>query len=85
MSNESYAHLTGIFKPKTQIMSDGEIPQVGIFTIARWVAIFGVDDSTFRRWLVKYQVPYRKPGKTMYIDAQDLLRHMPYVTPGEDD
>jgi hypothetical protein len=56
----------------------GKVPLEGIFSITRWAEFFETSEQSIRRWRKKYNIPYFQPGDTMFIDARDFIRRIPY-------
>lgn len=64
----------------TSLSSDnlGKIPTHGVFSIRRWAEFWESTEPSVRRWVRKYKIPFIKPGDTMFIDARDFLKRVPY-------
>lgn len=80
MIGSSYAHLTGVFKPKESKKSRRGVPIKGKYTTFEWAEEFEISEVQFRKWVSKYRIPFWKPGQKMYIDAEDFWRFAPYIT-----
>lgn len=50
------------------------------FPVTVWAKLFGITDTTFTRWLKKYEIPYKKPGDTIYVRPDDLWERVPWST-----
>lgn len=58
--------------------NSGSVPQAGLFSVKRWAEFFDCSEDTFRRWVKKYRIPFFKPGDAMFLDANDVIRRLPY-------
>jgi hypothetical protein len=85
MSGSSYAHLTGVFKPKAAKKSSRGVPVKGTLSIIEWAEEFEISSDQFGKWVSDYEIPYFKPGKRMYIRAEDLWPRLPFFTHFKDE
>lgn len=74
--------LTG--PPESKVSSlAGTIPTEGIYSAAKWAETFEVDERTFRRWVLKYDVTSIRPGDRVYVDAEELIPKLPRILAAE--
>lgn len=85
MDNTHAAHTVKPCTTLFELVMDcggGFIPTEGYYNSKVWARLIGVTDRTIRNWVEEHGIPYRKPGSEIFIDAGDLLRHVPYFKNG---
>lgn len=86
MSSDSVRDSTHHDKPISSIfelvmqLGGGMIPESGTYTAKVWAVLLGKDEATVRRYVKQFNVPHRKPGDEMFIDARDFRDHIPIIT-----
>lgn len=56
----------------------------GLFSAVVIGRLAGVDEATVRRWVRDHKIPYRKAGKTMFLDPGDFARFLPHGNDAEE-
>lgn len=63
-------------------LGGGVIPESGNYSAEAWAAMLNVTARVFRGYVTKYSIPYREPGNTMFVDAQDFINAIPLKQKG---
>ena len=58
-----------------------QLPETGRFPLSTLAAMLEMDPSTLRRWVKKFNCPFKQPGDEMFLDAGDLWESWPYCEP----
>lgn len=53
------------------------LPQTGKILDTKLAEAFNVSSETIRDWLVKYQIPHKKPGSRIVIDCEQFYAGLP--------
>lgn len=64
-------------RSETTCSPGGKIPTHGCISVTAWAQQMCVDVRTFRKYIVDYDIPFRKPGDEMYVDVEHFLECVP--------
>lgn len=53
-------------------------PRFGTYNLGTWEVLTGKTSDTLGKWIKKYNIPCRKPGNEILMDAEDFHKHVPY-------
>lgn len=65
----------------SRIDQEGEFPQYGRFSSDWWAHRLRCSQRTVERKVKEYNIPYRKFGDVMYIEASDCWNALPVILP----
>lgn len=75
---------SGHSQPNSPILNIAHLPMSGRYPISVLAAKFlETDPETVRRWVKKYNCPFKKPGEEMWVDVADLWNSWPYQNPAD--
>lgn len=53
-------------------------PRTGTYNLETWKVLTGKSAETINNWIKKFNVPCRKPGNEILMDAEDFHKYVPY-------
>jgi len=62
-----------------RITGGGAYPRTGTYSVKVWAWFVGRSDDTVRAWIKKYNIPHKKPGDEVLIDAEDWHAAIPFI------
>jgi hypothetical protein len=61
----------------------GVFPTAGRFSAKVWALLLGCNEDTVRGYVRDFDIPYRMPGREMFIEANDFWAVLPVVRPSD--